>query len=187
VLLPLGVKTLQLRIKNKQGLELENEIKRSIMLAEKYQANLFINDYWEMAIRYGAYGVHLGQEDLETADMTAIRQAELRLGISTHCYYEVARAHALNPSYIACGPIFTTTSKVMSFAAQGIAQLKRWRRTLNYPLVAIGGINAERIPDVLATKVDGIAMISAITQAKDPIATTKSLMNVMEQYVTNDR
>lgn len=186
-LLPLDIKTVQLRIKNKQGFELENEIKLSIALAKKYHANLFINDYWEMAIRYGAYGVHLGQKDLDTANIAAIRQARLRLGISTHCYYEVAHAHAFKPSYIACGPIFETTSKVMSFPAQGISQLKCWRRTLNYPLVAIGGIDIEKLPDVLATNVDGIAMISAITQAKDPITATKNLMAMVNQHVTYNR
>jgi hydroxymethylpyrimidine kinase/phosphomethylpyrimidine kinase/thiamine-phosphate diphosphorylase len=179
-LLPLGVKTIQLRIKDKEGVELENEIKRSVALAKKYQANLFINDYWELAIRYNAHGVHLGQEDLDTANIEMIHNSGLYLGISTHSDAEVARAHALKPSYIAFGPIFPTTSKVMSSPAQGIDQLKRLRhQLLNYPLVAIGGITLERLPEVLATHVDGIAVISAITQAEDPIAMTKKLMAVV--------
>jgi hydroxymethylpyrimidine kinase/phosphomethylpyrimidine kinase/thiamine-phosphate diphosphorylase len=179
-LLPLGVKTIQLRIKDKEGVELENEIKRSVALAKKYQANLFINDYWELAIRYNAHGVHLGQEDLDTANIEMIHNSGLYLGISTHSDAEVARAHALKPSYIAFGPIFPTTSKVMSSPAQGINQLKRLRhQLLNYPLVAIGGITLERLPEVLATHVDGIAVISAITQAEDPIAMTKKLMAVV--------
>lgn len=181
-LLPLGVKTIQLRIKNKYGIELENEIAESIYLTKSYGAKLFINDYWEIAIRHGAYGVHLGQDDLNTADINMIRNAELRLGISTHCYYEVARAHSINPSYIACGPIYATTSKVMPFAPLGISQLTRWRKTLNYPLVAIGGINAERINDVLLANADGIAMISAITEAEDPIAATKMLLSKVNKY-----
>jgi hydroxymethylpyrimidine kinase / phosphomethylpyrimidine kinase / thiamine-phosphate diphosphorylase len=184
-LLPLGVKTIQFRIKNKYGTELENEIKESVNLATKYQAKLFINDYWELALSQGAYGVHLGQDDLNTADIKMIRKAGLRLGISTHCYYEVARAHSLNPSYLACGPIYPTTSKIMPFAPLGIAQLKRWRKTLNYPLVAIGGICTEKISDVLQTNVDGIAMISAITKAKDPIATTNRLLKMVANYVTS--
>lgn len=143
-LLPLGVKTIQLRIKNKNGQELEKEIQKSVCLAKSYNVRLFINDYWELALSHGAYGVHLGQEDLSRADVTSIYQAGLRLGISTHCYYEVARAHTFQPSYLACGPIFPTTSKVMAFAPQGILHLKRWQRTLNrYPLVAIGGIDAK--------------------------------------------
>lgn len=178
-LLALGVKTIQLRIKNKIKPELEKEIIASIQLAKQYDARLFINDYWELAIACGAYGVHLGQEDLAHADIEKIHQAGLRLGVSTHCYYEVARAHALTPSYIACGPIFPTTSKKMSFSPQGISALKQWRRTLNsYPLVAIGGIDREKIHDVLATGVEGIAMISAITQAKDPVAEVKTLLGI---------
>lgn len=175
-LLSAGVKTLQLRIKNKNGAELEDEIKRSIALAKQYQAKLFINDYWELAIRYHAYGVHLGQDDLKNADIEKIHDAGLHLGISTHCYYEVARAHTFRPSYLACGPIFPTTSKIMPFLPQGIEQLQRWRTTLHYPLVAIGGINASNFSDVLNTKVDGIAMISAITQSPNPLESTKHFL-----------
>jgi len=178
-LLPLGVKTIQLRIKDKHGVELANEIQQSIEIAKKYRARLFINDHWELAIRYGAYGVHLGQSDLNRAETEKIRQAGLRLGISTHCYYEVARAHTFRPSYIACGPIFPTTSKIMPFAPQGIFQLSRWQRTLNYPIVAIGGINLAKLADILTTKIDGVAMISAITQSTDPIADTQKLLACM--------
>jgi hydroxymethylpyrimidine kinase/phosphomethylpyrimidine kinase/thiamine-phosphate diphosphorylase len=176
-LLPLGVPTIQLRIKNKTGSLLENEIKQAVTLAKQYPVKLFINDYWELAIKHGAYGVHLGQEDLNVADCQKIAAAGLRLGISTHSYYEVARAHALKPSYIACGPIYPTTSKIMAFLPQGLQQLRRWQRTLtSYPLVAIGGINEARFIDVLATNVSGIAMISAITEADDPLAVTEKLL-----------
>jgi hydroxymethylpyrimidine kinase/phosphomethylpyrimidine kinase/thiamine-phosphate diphosphorylase len=167
-LLPLGVKTVQLRIKNKVGAALQQAIKTAVALANRYEARLFINDYWELAIQYGAYGVHLGQEDLDTADIERIHTANLRLGISTHSYYELARAHALHPSYVALGPIYPTTSKVMPFAPQGLAQLRRWRSLVDYPLVAIGGIDLPQLPAVLATGVDGVAVISAITGAADP-------------------
>lgn len=180
-LLPLGVKTIQLRIKNKTGNELEQEIAAAVLLAKEYHAQLFINDYWELAVRYGAFGVHLGQEDIHSADIEGIRKAGLRLGISTHCYAEVARAHALNPSYIACGPIYSTTSKIMTFAPQGIINLQRWRKLLNYPLVAIGGIDLERIPAILATGVEGIALISAITNAQDPLTATIRLLEKTHQ------
>lgn len=180
-LLPHGVKTIQLRVKDKQGIALENEIKKAIAIANRYSAKLFVNDYWELAIKHNAYGIHLGQEDILTADLKQIQQAGIRLGISTHCYHEVARAHHIKPSYIACGPIYATSSKIMPFQPQGIEKLHRWRRTLPYPLVAIGGINLERLPDVLSTKVDGIAMISAITHASDPISMTRQLLTQLEQ------
>ncbi len=180
-LLPQGVKYIQLRIKNMDHMRLEEEIKRSIFLAKKYGATLFINDYWELAIRLGAEGIHLGQEDLQKADIDKIHQSGLYLGVSTHCYYEVATAHALQPSYIACGPIYPTTSKVMSCQAQGIAQLQRWRRTLHYPLVAIGGINLERLPEILKTGVEGVSLISAITEADNPITATQQFLTQIKE------
>lgn len=179
-LLPLGVKSIQLRIKEKTA-SLDSEIIKSIELAKHYGATLFINDYWELALRHGAEGIHLGQEDLETADIAAIYQAGLLLGVSTHNPKEVERACAIQPSYIACGPIYPTTSKVMSDAPQGIKQLQHWRRTLHYPLVAIGGITLERVPEVVATGVHGIALISAITKAPDPIVATRSLLALIEK------
>ncbi len=121
----------------------------------------------------GAYGVHLGQEDLDEADIEAIRDAGLRLGISSHCHYEVARAHSFNPSYIACGPIYHTTTKDMPWTPQGLAGLSYWQDMLDYPLVAIGGINRERMPSVAVTGVSGVAMITAITLADDPEQTCR--------------
>lgn len=171
-----GISTVQLRIKDKSELEVEAEIIAAIQIAQQFQCRLFINDYWQLAIKHGAYGVHLGQEDLQTANLLAIQAAGLRLGISTHCFYEVARAHALNPSYIACGPIFATTSKIMPFAPQGLAALTYWRNLLDYPIVAIGGIQQNNIAAVNAIGADGIALISAISTAKNPAAVIAQLL-----------
>ncbi|HRJ13025.1 MAG TPA: thiamine phosphate synthase, partial [Alphaproteobacteria bacterium] len=167
-LLPLGVRTAQLRIKNKSGSKLENEIAAAITLGKKYNCRLFINDYWQLAIKYQAYGVHLGQEDLADANMNTIAQAGLRLGLSTHSYEELARAHACRPSYIALGPIYHTTLKVMPFPPQGLQTLADWRRMLDYPLVAIGGITLERATEVMAAGADSIAVVSDITQNENP-------------------
>lgn len=186
-LLSLGITTIQLRIKDKSTTQLENHIQQAVKIANKYQARLFINDYWELALRFGAYGLHLGQQDINHANINKIRNTGLRLGISTHCYYEVARAHVFKPSYIACGPIFPTTSKIMPFAPQGISQLERWRRTLNYPIVAIGGINLERLPSILMAGADGIAMISAITEANNPENMTQQLLNKYHHFIANHR
>jgi hydroxymethylpyrimidine kinase / phosphomethylpyrimidine kinase / thiamine-phosphate diphosphorylase len=180
-LLRQGVKCIQLRIKEANELFLEHEIKRSVFLTNQYQAKLFVNDYWQLAIRLQAAGVHLGQEDLHDADINAIYRSGLYLGVSTHCYYEIARAHANNPSYIACGPIYFTNSKEMLFPPQGIEQLKYWRRTLSYPLVAIGGITLERLPDIIKSKVEGISVISAITQARDPCAAIEEFLRQINQ------
>ncbi|MBX2807738.1 MAG: thiamine phosphate synthase [Cellvibrionaceae bacterium] len=163
-----GVTTIQLRVKDLVGDALADEIKAAVAAAQTYQCRLFINDYWAQAIEAGAYGVHLGQEDLDSADTAAIKAAGLRLGISTHCHYEVARAQAYQPSYIACGPVYPTQTKIMPWVPQGIAGLHYWRKVLRCPLVAIGGINGERIAAVAATGVEGVAMITAITLADNP-------------------
>jgi hydroxymethylpyrimidine kinase/phosphomethylpyrimidine kinase/thiamine-phosphate diphosphorylase len=168
-LLPLGIKIIQLRIKDLQGDDLKNEIRAAIKIARQFQAKLFINDYWQLAIECEAYGVHLGQEDLELADLQAISQAGIRLGLSSHCFYEVARAKTIKPSYIAFGPVYKTHSKDMPWIPQGPNGLKYWRAHLpNIPMVAIGGIHGERFVNVKKTGVDAIAMISAITQAPNP-------------------
>ena len=179
-LVPLGIKTIQLRIKDKQDDEVENEIKEAITFCRKTSIRLFINDYWRIAVKHRAYGIHLGQEDLADADLQAIADAGCRLGISTHSYAEVARTIAIKPSYIALGPIFETTSKVMPWIPQGIAAVENWVKLLgdDYPLVAIGGINYERAKALKKTGVGSVAMISAITEAADYKKITRSLVEL---------
>lgn len=181
-LLSAGVKTIQLRIKDLPDEQVEADIIRAIALGRQYQARLFINDYWRLAVKHQAYGVHLGQEDLDGADLAAIRRAGLRLGVSTHDDAELARAAAINPSYIALGHIFPTQTKDMPSAPQGVAELARHLQTLGdrFPTVAIGGISIDRAPAVLATGVGGIAVVSAITQAPDWRQATATLLRMIE-------
>ncbi len=167
-LLEAGVRTIQLRIKDKHDDEVEADVVAAIDLGRRYNARLFINDYWRLAIKHQAYGVHLGQEDLETTDLDAIRAANLRLGVSTHDDMEIDVALAAQPSYIALGHVFPTQTKQMPSAPQGLEQLAAHIQRLDdYPTVAIGGISLERAPAVLATGVGSIAVVSAITQAAD--------------------
>jgi len=173
-----GVKTLQIRIKDRSPEQAEEEIARCIALAKQHQVRLFVDDFWQLAIKYQAYGVHLGQEDLLTADLNAIQQAGLRLGVSTHNREEIDLVLPLRPSYIALGHIFPTQSKVMPSSPQGIANLAAQVKNLgNMPTVAIGGITASYFADVLATGVGSIAVISAVTQAEDWQSTVKNLLN----------
>lgn len=168
-LLPLGVKVIQLRVKDLTGDALKSEIQASVKLAKQYDCQLYINDYWQLAIECGAYGVHLGQEDIDNADLYAISKAGLRLGLSSHCFYEVARAKTINPSYIAFGPVYATQTKEMPWQPQGETGLPYWRAQLtDFPMVAIGGIHGERFEKVKEQGVDAIAMISAITEQADP-------------------
>jgi hydroxymethylpyrimidine kinase/phosphomethylpyrimidine kinase/thiamine-phosphate diphosphorylase len=185
-LLPLGVKTAQLRVKMPRGAELEKEILDAVTLARKYECRLFINDYWELAMRFQAYGVHLGQEDLLSADIQRIQSAGLRLGVSTHCYREVARALALRPSYIAIGPIHATTTKEMKFEPQGIESLKRWRRSLNCPLVAIGGLFLDNAIEAIDGGADGVAVVRDITQSSDIVGRVKKWLALLPYTPNSD-
>ncbi|WP_034948876.1 thiamine phosphate synthase [Erwinia oleae] len=176
-LLEAGVRTLQLRIKDRPEADVEQEVADAVALGKRYQARLFINDYWRLAIAHQAYGVHLGQEDLAFADLDAIYRAGLRLGLSTHDDSELERALAVQPSYIALGHIFPTQTKQMPSAPQGLEELQRHvSRLKNISTVAIGGITLARAPAVLATGVGSIAVVSAITQAEDWRAATAQLL-----------
>ncbi len=165
-----GARTVQLRIKQAQHPRLRDEIVQSIELARAAGAQLFINDHWALAIELGAYGVHLGQEDLATADLRAIQSAGLRLGLSTHSYWEICRAWHLRPSYIACGPIHATDSKAMPWVPQGAANLAYWSQLLPLPVVGIGGMDVARVQEARRCQASGAALISAITQAPDVAA-----------------
>ncbi|CAN7185691.1 thiamine phosphate synthase [Trinickia sp. LjRoot230] len=176
-LLALGVKTVQLRVKDASPAQLAQDIAKSVAAGRRHDARVFINDHWREALAAGAYGVHLGQEDLDTADLDAIAAAGMRLGLSTHGYYEMLRALHFGPSYLAFGSIFPTATKTLATAPQGTARLARYVRLLNgkVALVAIGGIGLGTLEAVLATGVGGAAVVSAVTAATDPAAAVAEL------------
>lgn len=178
-LLSVGVRTIQLRIKDMRDEDVEADVIAAIELGRRYDARLFINDYWQLAIKHSAYGVHLGQEDLETTDLKAIQAAGLRLGVSTHDDMEIDAALTARPSYIALGHVFPTQTKQMPSSPQGLTQLaSHIERLTDYPTVAIGGISLARAPAVLATGVGSIAVVSAITQAADWRDATSQLLTI---------
>ena len=183
ILYELGVTTAQLRVKDLKDKALEDEIKEAIKISEKYKARLFINDYWQLAIKYKAYGIHLGQEDLEVANLEAIHQAGIRLGVSTHTTKEIEMALEIEPSYLAIGPIFETTSKKVNYETVGVRELEKWSKNVHYPIVAIGGINLSNIEEIIAIEnVSGIAMISEFLD-KNAISPkkTKSLLKIFSK------
>ncbi|MDI9334475.1 MAG: thiamine phosphate synthase [Cytophagales bacterium] len=169
-----GVKTVQLRMKDAAHGDLRREIKTSIAAAHTYGAQLFINDHWRLALEEGAYGVHIGQEDLDNiggAQLQAIADQGLRLGISTHAYWEVCKALAIRPSYIACGPIHPTFAKAMPWIPQGNGNLAYWcskLHPLGIPVVAIAGMDAARATEAMRCGASSVAVISAVTAAADP-------------------
>jgi len=163
-----GVRTVQLRIKQLAPEALREAVRRSVRAARAAGAQLYINDHWQLAIEEGAFGVHLGQEDLASADVETIAGAGLRLGLSTHSLWEVCRAWGLRPSYLACGPIHATQTKDMPWLPQGNGNLAFWSQLLPMPVVAIAGMDAPRLRDAMHHGAAGVALITAITRASDP-------------------
>ncbi|NAZ71174.1 thiamine phosphate synthase [Vibrio toranzoniae] len=177
-LLKLGINTIQLRIKNPQQADLEQQVARSIELGREHNAKVFINDYWQLALKHGAFGVHLGQEDIEESNLSQLSLASIKIGLSTHGYYELLRIVQINPSYIALGHIFPTTTKQMPSKPQGLVRLSLYQQLIDtipyteeltgYPTVAIGGIDQSTAAQVWDCGVSSLAVVRAITLAEDP-------------------
>lgn len=179
--LDVGVGLVQLRMKNVHESDLRHEIRRSLSLARQFNATLVVNDHWQIAIDEGAEWLHLGQEDLDTADIKAIRNAGVRLGISTHDHSELERALALAPDYIALGPVYPTILKKMKWHEQGLERVTEWKQRIrNIPLCAIGGMSVERAPGAFAAGADIVAAVTDITLHADPEARMRAWLNVCQ-------
>lgn len=177
--LPLGVKLVQLRIKDRPPGPLRREIRDGLSLARARGATLVINDHWQIAVDEGADWLHLGQEDLDGADLPAIRRAGLRLGISTHDHAELDRALALAPDYVALGPVYPTILKQMKWPQQGLSRLSEWKRLAGTtPLVAIGGMSVARAPGAFAAGADIVSAVTDITLNPDPEARMRDWLRV---------
>jgi len=169
--LPLGVKLVQLRIKDMPEPELRPVVARALALCRSHGAVLVVNDHWRIAIDEGCDWVHLGQEDLDEADLPAIRRAGLKLGISTHDHAELDRTVALAPDYVALGPVWPTILKKMKWERQGLDRVTEWKRLIgDLPLVAIGGMTPERAAQAFAAGADIVSAVTDITLNDDPDA-----------------
>jgi thiamine-phosphate pyrophosphorylase len=178
-LAPLGVRLLQLRIKAQPEEVLRAQIRAAQAACRVAGAQLIVNDYWQLALESGCDFVHLGQCDLDTADVPALRRAGVRLGISTHDERELERALALQPDYVALGPIYPTLLKAMPFPPQGLGRIGEWKRRVGaLPLVAIGGLTLERLPGVFAAGADVAAVVTDIVRAAHPEARTREWLAV---------
>ena len=181
-LLPRGVKLVQLRIKNESSDVIRAEIAKAIALCAAHRCRLVVNDYWREAIEAGADFVHLGQEDLASADLAAIRGAGVKIGISTHSHEELDRTLAADADYVALGPIYATKLKKMPWAPQGLPRLAEWRARVACPLVAIGGITPERAPALLSAGADSVAVITDIVTHQDPELRTRDWVTVTNAW-----
>lgn len=183
-LLPLGVRLVQLRVKDRPIAEVRTEIRQAKALCVRAGAQLIVNDYWQLAMAETCNYVHLGQGDLDTADLPALRKAGIKIGISTHDHVELERARALDPDYLALGPIYPTSLKVMPWAPQGLERITEWKRRIGIiPLVAIGGLTVERLPGVFAAGADVAAVVNDIVQSCDPAARTREWLAVSSRPV----
>jgi thiamine-phosphate pyrophosphorylase len=178
----LGVGTIQLRAKELDDGQALQMVTDALAITKGTQAKLVVNDYWRAAIVADAKYLHLGQEDLADADLKAIREAGLSLGISTHDDAELETALAAKPDYVALGPIFFTTLKSMRFEPQGIAKITEWKKRIgSIPLVAIGGIKFEHAAEIFAAGADSIAVVSDVTQNPDPDARVRQWLGLSNE------
>lgn len=181
-LVPLGVKLVQLRIKDQDENSLRREIRASKAVCNRHRCQLIVNDYWRLAIEEHCDFVHLGQEDLAEADVGAIRRAGMRLGLSTHDEAELETALEAGPDYVALGPIYPTILKAMKWPPQGLDRIAVWKQRVgNIPLVAIGGLSVERTAGVFAQGADSVAVVTDITRHKHPEARTAEWLDATAQ------
>lgn len=167
-----GVRTVQLRIKAPPAPDdswrdaLRREVARGIAACRASGAELYVNDHWQVAAEFGAFGVHLGQEDLAAMSeerRAAVLASGLALGVSSHSLWELARAAALAPRYIACGPVWPTLTKDMPWQPQGLDNLAWWCRMAPAPVVAIGGILApQQVQDAARCGADGVCIVRGL-------------------------
>ena len=177
--LPLGVKLVQIRIKDQPAPRLMGELALAQELCREHGATLVVNDHWRAAIDLGCDFIHLGQEDLDLADIAAIRRAGIRLGISTHDHAELDRALSLGPDYVALGPVWPTILKKMKWDQQGLDRVTEWRRLVGHiPLIAIGGVTPERALQALAAGADTVSAVTDITLNPDPEARIREWLRV---------
>lgn len=174
-LVPLGVRTIQLRLKDAGETEISRQIREAVKVCREHGCQLIVNDYWQQAIALEADFVHLGQEDLEGADVAQIRAAKVRLGVSTHSTEELAIALAAKPDYVALGPVYETKLKAMKWGPQGLDKVGVWRRLIgDLPFVAIGGITPERADGVIDAGADSVAVITDFFTHSDPEGRVRS-------------
>lgn len=177
-IVPLGVRTVQLRLKDASAPEARRQIAASLALTRAHRAQLIVNDYWQLAIEEGADFIHLGQEDLAAADLAAIKAAGLKLGISSHDENELEIALQAEPDYIALGPVYETLLKKMKWSPQGLARVTAWKARIGaLPLVAIGGITPERAPGVVTAGADSIAVITDFLTHPEPERRVKAWLS----------
>jgi thiamine-phosphate pyrophosphorylase len=174
-----GAKLLQLRVKDlptREFLAIAHEVR---LICQQAGCWLIINDRADIALAVDADGVHVGQEDLPLAAARQVLGPDKIIGVSTHDPTQALAAERDGADYIGFGPLFGTNTKATGYRARGLDQLREIRALVRLPIVAIGGINAERAPSALAAGADAVAMISDLVLADDVTANVREAMAIV--------
>lgn len=186
-MVPLGLRTVQLRLKDADDAEVRRQIVQARDVCQAHGCQLVVNDYWQAALELSCDYIHLGQEDLAVADVAAIKHAGARLGISTHSDEELELALSASPDYVALGPVYETKLKVMKWAPQGLDRIGRWKKRIgSVSLVAIGGITPERAPGVLNAGADSLAVITDFITAPQPMTRISEWLELAKAWRNSD-
>jgi len=170
-----GVTIVQLRVKAADSRTL---FERAVRLRERLASAgvpLIVNDRLDVALAARAAGVHLGQRDLPCAEARRIAGPEFVIGVSVGSPEEARRAERDGATYIAASPVFATPTKSDAPPPVGLAGVKAIRAAARLPLVAIGGLHAGNVADVIRAGADGVAVVSAIMASDDPAAAARAL------------
>ncbi|MBQ7317348.1 MAG: thiamine phosphate synthase [Phascolarctobacterium sp.] len=172
-----GVTLLQYRNKNGEGGKLYAEALALKELCDKYNVPLIIDDRLDIAIAVGAAGVHIGQDDIPCKIARQVLGDDFIIGVSAHNPAEAQQAIDDGADYLGCGAVYATTTKA-KVTALGLDGLAAIRRAVQVPMVGIGGVDLTNAKDVLATGVEGIAIVRAILGAQDVTATTQEFVKI---------
>lgn len=170
-----GATFLQIREKDLNEADFETEAKKLQDICKEYHVPYVVNDNVEIAIKIGADGVHVGQSDIKGRDIRAMIGLDKILGISAGTVEEAVAAEEAGADYIGVGAVFGTSTK-KNARNMSIDRLKEIVEAVDIPVVAIGGINASNMSELAGSKVDGVAVVSAIFAAKHPGEATKDLL-----------
>jgi thiamine-phosphate diphosphorylase len=170
-----GARILQLRDKTGSSAAFLALADRLVQRARAFDALLVVNDRADIARLSGARGVHVGQDDLDIADVRRIVGSAAVVGISTHDEAQIDAALDTDATYVAVGPIFGTATKDTGYSARGL-DLIRYAANRGKPIVAIGGIALDRVQSVLEAGAAGLAVISDLLTTGNAEARTRDFI-----------
>jgi len=174
-----GVTCVQLREKKASTREFIREALTLIEYLRSVTVPLIINDRLDVALAVEADGVHLGRKDMPLAMARAIVEDRMVIGISVESLEDAVAAEAGGADYLGVSPIYQTPTKTDTAPALGVAGLRIIRQAVNLPLVGIGGLHQGNAAEIIRNGADGVAVVSAIVAAQDPMQAARGLKGVI--------